>query len=150
LVRVLDIQLDSSESDADRAPQVTRRCTVLKKAGLVVATVTVGMIAVSPLAFAGDKGDKSHDAHRSNHNDHSYSVSEDNDYDARVDNSVEREQHNDCDFIQNQEGAFETPLLGALPLLGGQTQALNCTNFGDVTVADLDGDDADVALTSGA
>ncbi len=30
--------------------------TVLKKAGIVVATAAVGLLAVSPLAFAGDKG----------------------------------------------------------------------------------------------
>jgi hypothetical protein len=35
---------------------------VLKKAGIVVATATAGLLAVSPLAFAGDKGDD--DGHR--------------------------------------------------------------------------------------
>ena len=123
---------------------------MLKKAGLVVATVTMGMIAVAPLAFAGDKGDKSHEAHRSD-NDRSYSVSEDNDYDAYVDNSVERNQENECEFYQNQEGSVEGPLnspvLGALPLLGGgQTQTLNCTNVGDTTLVDLDGEEDDVAV----
>ena len=112
---------------------------MLKKAGLVVATVTVGMIAVSPLAFAGDK---SHDAHRSHNNDRSYYNSvEDNDYVSYQDNSFEQEQENQCTFIQNEEGTFETPLLGALPLLGEQLQTLNCVNVGDVTVADLDGED---------
>jgi hypothetical protein len=35
---------------------------VLKKAGIVVATAAAGLLAVSPLAFAGDKDD--HDSHR--------------------------------------------------------------------------------------
>jgi hypothetical protein len=35
---------------------------VLKKAGIVVATAAAGLLAVSPLAFAGDKDD--HDHHR--------------------------------------------------------------------------------------
>jgi hypothetical protein len=35
---------------------------VLKKAGIVVATAAAGLLAVSPLAFAGDKDD--HDGHR--------------------------------------------------------------------------------------
>jgi hypothetical protein len=33
---------------------------VLKKAGIVVATAAAGLLAVSPLAFAGDKGDHGH------------------------------------------------------------------------------------------
>jgi hypothetical protein len=45
---------------------------VLKKAGIVVAAATAGLLAVSPLAFAGDKGDdhrdKSHS--KSHHDDH--------------------------------------------------------------------------------
>ncbi len=35
---------------------------MLKKAGIVVATAAAGLLAVSPLAFAGDKDD--HDHHR--------------------------------------------------------------------------------------
>jgi hypothetical protein len=34
---------------------------VLKKAGIVVATAAAGLLAVSPLAFAGDKDDRDHD-----------------------------------------------------------------------------------------
>jgi hypothetical protein len=33
---------------------------VLKKAGIVVAAAAAGLLAVSPLAFAGDKGDHGH------------------------------------------------------------------------------------------
>jgi hypothetical protein len=38
---------------------------VLKKAGIVVATAAAGLLAVSPLAFAGDKDD--HDGHGHGH-----------------------------------------------------------------------------------
>jgi len=34
---------------------------VLKKAGILVASTAAGLLAVSPLAFAGDKGDDHHD-----------------------------------------------------------------------------------------
>jgi hypothetical protein len=43
--------------DFGRLRITNRRCTVLKKAGIVVATAAAGLLAVSPLAFAGDKGD---------------------------------------------------------------------------------------------
>ncbi|GEL19545.1 hypothetical protein [Pseudonocardia asaccharolytica] len=36
---------------------------MLKKAGIVVATAAAGLLAVSPLAFAGDKGDWGHHHH---------------------------------------------------------------------------------------
>jgi hypothetical protein len=36
---------------------------VLKKAGIVVAAAAAGLLAVSPLAFAGDKGDYDHGHH---------------------------------------------------------------------------------------
>jgi hypothetical protein len=51
---------------------------VLKKAGIVVATAAAGLLAVSPLAFAGDKDDhdRDHDGKKVkiedvNHNDDS-------------------------------------------------------------------------------
>jgi hypothetical protein len=39
---------------------------VLKKAGIVVAAAAAGLLAVSPLAFAGDKDDhdRDHDGHK--------------------------------------------------------------------------------------
>ena len=108
---------------------------MLKKAGLVVATVTVGMIAVSPLAFAGDK---SHDAHRTHDNDRSsYKSVEDNDSYSYEDSSENRDQHNRCVFIQNEESTFSGTLTGPVTgILGDQLQTLNCTNVGDVTVVD--------------
>jgi hypothetical protein len=38
---------------------------VLKKAGIVVAAAAAGLLAVSPLAFAGDKDDHDHHGHGS-------------------------------------------------------------------------------------
>jgi len=43
---------------------------VLKKAGIVVATVAAGLLAVSPLAFAGDYKDKGDDNKKSHHKSH--------------------------------------------------------------------------------
>ena len=48
---------------------------MLKKAGIVVATAAAGLLAVSPLAFAGDKGD--HDGHGKGHGHHGSSKVED-------------------------------------------------------------------------
>ena len=48
---------------------------MLKKAGIVVATAAAGLLAVSPLAFAGDKGD--HDGHGHGHGHHHGSKVED-------------------------------------------------------------------------
>jgi hypothetical protein len=46
---------------------------VLKKAGIVVAAAAAGLLAVSPLAFAGDKGDYDH-----GHGHHGSSIENEN------------------------------------------------------------------------
>ena len=43
---------------------------MLKKAGIVVATVAAGLLAVSPLAFAGDYNDNHHSSHHKSHKRH--------------------------------------------------------------------------------
>ena len=48
---------------------------MLKKAGIVVATAAAGLLAVSPLAFAGDKDD--HDGHGHGHGHHGKTEVED-------------------------------------------------------------------------
>jgi hypothetical protein len=53
---------------------------VLKKAGIVVAAAAAGLLAVSPLAFAGDKDD-----------DHDH----DRDYDGKKKVKVEKVKHHD-------------------------------------------------------
>lgn len=45
---------------------------MLKKAGIVVAAAAAGLLAVSPLAFAGDKGEDGHHGH------HGHSVTNNN------------------------------------------------------------------------
>jgi hypothetical protein len=44
--------------------------TVLKKAGIVVATAAAGLLAVSPLAFAGDTGEWGHHGGGDSHSTH--------------------------------------------------------------------------------
>ncbi|MGI8815595.1 MAG: hypothetical protein ACR2G2_10080 [Pseudonocardia sp.] len=66
---------------------------MLKKAGIVVATVAAGLLSVSPLAFAGDfQGDNDHhksdnDHHKSHHS--RASCEQDN----RIDNSGDGRGH---------------------------------------------------------
>jgi hypothetical protein len=50
--------------------------TVLKKAGIVLAAATAGVLALSPLAFAGD-----YDSGHGHHHHHHSSDSDDNDSD---------------------------------------------------------------------
>lgn len=51
---------------------------MLKKAGIVVATATAGLLAVSPLAFAGDYGDDDHDGDHGDDRDSSSFCEQDN------------------------------------------------------------------------
>jgi hypothetical protein len=63
---------------------------VLKKAGIVVAVATAGLLAVSPLAFAGDRGDD----HRGDNNSNS----------SRFDVDLDQEQTNAADTSDRSEG----------------------------------------------
>ena len=111
---------------------------MLKKAGIIVATAAAGVLAFSPLAFAGESH---HDA------DKNYGKK---DHHAKV---VKQEENvstdnvsNNCQF-GNQSGDANQGLFGGSSLLGvasaltgavantaGQVNALNCTN---VNVSDL-------------
>ena len=111
---------------------------MLKKTGIVVATAAAGMIALTPLAFAGE-------SHGDWHKDRGHKVEKtDYDFEYNLDNSVSRNQSNECSFGQSQ--GISSSLLGVVPLLdagpvavpapGGpitqtQTQDANCTNVGD-------------------
>jgi ABC-type Zn2+ transport system substrate-binding protein/surface adhesin len=66
--------------------------TVLKKAGIVLAAATAGVLALSPLAFAGDY-DSGHDHHHHHH--HSSDSGNDNDHSASChqDNSSKDKAH---------------------------------------------------------
>ena len=109
---------------------------MLKKTGIIVATIATGLIGISSVAFADDWDDF--------RGPEKVSISEDNDTDTRTDDSVERNQSNRCLFIQDQDSATsitagEGPLgaLPALPGLGDQDQEGNCTNTGDNLVPPL-------------
>jgi len=61
---------------------------VLKKAGIVVATAAAGLLAVSPLAFAGDYGGGGHD-HGDHHSHHHHKKVA-----CKLDNSVDNGRTN--------------------------------------------------------
>jgi hypothetical protein len=76
---------------------------VLKKAGIVVATAAAGLLAVSPLAFAGDKDD--HDHHR--------------DHDGHKRVKVERVEKSEDQINEAEQGLVARPI------------AINICNNGD-------------------
>ncbi len=137
---------------------------MLKKTGIVVATAALSMLAVSPLAFAGDKSDD----HRGGKDDKSHSEvvhKKDDDDKSHDDKSHDDKKHddkkhdekkveegnlaNDCEF-GNESGDAEqaidggSSLLGVVSLVTGtvtnaatQTNALNCTNVNVTDVVDF-------------
>lgn len=113
---------------------------MLKKAGIVVATATAGLLALSPLAFATTDH---HEGEHHSHQDHSRT---DVDY-----TNVERDNlTNDCAFGQEgpdvrSSATGGSSLLGAANLVTSviapvtaQTQALNCNNINVSDVVDFD------------
>jgi hypothetical protein len=110
---------------------------VLKKAGIVVATSAAGILAFTPLAFAGSSD---HDANKHYGKGHEHSKVETNDV-------SEGNLTNDCAF-GNQGGSptagalgGDNGLLGAVSLVTslatdvtGQLNTLNCNN---INVSDL-------------
>ena len=123
---------------------------MLKKTGLVVATATMSMLALSPLAFAGDKSSD----HHGGKDDKSHSMTDKKDHDGKKSDDgkkVEKDNiSNDCEF-GNESGDAEqgifggTGLLGAADLVTGtvtnaatQTNTLNCTNVNVTDVIDVD------------
>jgi hypothetical protein len=79
--------------------------TVLKKAGIVVATAAAGLLAVSPLAFAGDysgdNGDHGHHHHHSSDDHHHHSSKAGCKLDNGVDQSGRNEQRGGLVNVQN-------------------------------------------------
>jgi hypothetical protein len=110
---------------------------VLKKAGIIVATAAAGVLAFSPLAFAGEGH---HDADKNyGKKDHHAKVVEPS-------NTSTDNVSNDCQFgnqsgdaAQLQDGGSSllgvaSALVGTVTNAAGQVNALNCTN---VNVTDL-------------
>ena len=120
---------------------------MLKKAGIILAATTAGVLAFTPLAFAGSKdgdsnGGGSHKHWGSSH-DH---LSDPKHHDSDGGDTDKDNVSNDCRF-GNQSGPATQSLVGGSSLLGvadaltgtvtqatGQLNTLNCTN---VNVSDL-------------
>jgi hypothetical protein len=112
---------------------------VLKKAGIIVATAAAGVLAFTPLAFAGE-GHHDADKHYGKKDHHAKVV------EPASNNTSTGNLSNDCQFGNEggspTAGAFGgTSLLGALGAVTSlatdatsQVNALNCTN---VNVSDL-------------
>jgi hypothetical protein len=121
---------------------------VLKKAGIVVAVAAAGMLAVSPLAFAGEGGDNwGHDNHHKSHSksdDHSKS-----DNHSKYDNHSTTYDHSpqcvgapQTALVNNPQNA--TGVSGLLGILGVganvlgpvtaqlQTPILSCNNLDNI------------------
>jgi hypothetical protein len=97
--------------------------SVLKKAGIVAAVATAGVLALSPLAFAQGNGNGDGDGDRDRGGNSSTGFSFE-------DNSVERNQVNLCSFDQDYNGEPGELIPGILPLVS-QDQNYDCVNVGD-------------------
>jgi hypothetical protein len=115
---------------------------VLKKAGIVVATAAAGLLAVSPLAFAGESGGHwGHDKgdHKGDHKS----------YSKHDDHSVNYDHSPSCDFarqdaangVNQPTNGVASPFLGLIGLavpvavpINANVQApiLSCNNIEDV------------------
>ena len=121
---------------------------MLKKAGIILAATTAGVLAFTPLAFAGSKdgdGDGSGGSHKHWGSSHDHS-SDSKHHDGDDGDTNKDNVSNDCRF-GNQSGPATQSLVGGSSLLGvadaltgtvtqatGQLNTLNCTN---VNVSDL-------------
>lgn len=127
---------------------------MLKKAGILVAAAAAGVLAISPLAFAGDTG---HDEKGKGHHESSQVEEE-----TTVENvNVETDnQTNDCEFDQSGSDVDQTvvggsSLLGLAGLATGiaapvttQAQLLNCNNIDVSDLFDIDSNNTDETTTS--
>lgn len=106
---------------------------MLKKAGILVAATTAGLLAVSPLAFAGDKG---HDGGgRDGDRETSITNEENTNIDIDEENNVDIDDSsvNNCDNEQDSNDESRNGgglLLGAVSVLNSSNvNALQCTNI---------------------
>jgi hypothetical protein len=123
---------------------------VLKKAGIVVATAAAGLLAVSPLAFAGDMGySGDHHGHgdhggHGGHGGHGASTSQSTTYDHSPScNSAPQTVGNNNP--QSASGVA-SPLLGIIGVAANvaapvttqlQTPILSCNNLQDIANVDV-------------
>lgn len=101
---------------------------MLKKAGILVAATAAGLLAMSPLAFAGDKG---HEGDRDETSYHYEGGDVDIDDDSLVD--IDDSSVNECDNMPGTNDESRNGgglLLGALGILNSSSvNALQCTNI---------------------
>lgn len=127
---------------------------MLKKAGIIVAASAAGILAFSPLAFAGSKGDNDGSHHGDDDKKTSKVVKKDDDGDTKKDNL-----ENECDF-SNEGGDVEQGLLGGSSPVGvvgavaglaanatSQLDTLNCNNVNVQDVVDLDSNNEESTTT---
>jgi len=134
---------------------------VLKKAGIIVAASAAGILAFSPLAFAGSKDDNGGSHHKDDKSNHSKSDKDDSDdHDGGDDGNDDGNDDggngggdtdkdnvsNDCEF-GNQGGSPLANATGGNSLLGAAslvtslaadaTSQLNTLNCNNINVTDL-------------
>ena len=126
---------------------------MLKKAGIIVAASAAGILAFTPLAFAGSK-DHDSDHGKSDKSHHHSKVVKKEDNDVNKDNLS-----NDCQFgnaggspIANAVGGDS--LLGAVGVVSSlatdattQLNTLNCNNINVSDLVDSDSNNRDSATT---
>ncbi len=107
---------------------------MLKKTGIVVASITAGLLALSPLAFATD--DKDHDDKSSSHyDDKNDDGSGNNNDNSLVGNDIADSSINNCENNQNTDSADDGTDSGSLvevpvdTLNDNNVNALQCTNI---------------------
>ena len=96
---------------------------MLKKAGIVVAAAAVGLLAVSPLAFAGESHGKGHESHRSGADINSVQQNSEglinvSDINANVPVNALNCNEVDLGLIPVDVDPVTAPLAGALALFG--------------------------------
>ena len=130
---------------------------MLKKAGIIVAASAAGILAFTPLAFAGSKDDNGSHHSKDDKSNHSKSHKDDDgDGDGGGDTSKDNVS-NDCQF-GNQGGSPLANATGGNSLLGAvglvtsaatdATSQLNTLNCNNVNLTDLVDSDSNNDTTS--
>jgi hypothetical protein len=119
---------------------------VLKKAGIVVAAAAAGLLAVSPLAFAGEMGDHGDKGHHHDKGDHK-SYSKHDDHSTKYDHSPQCIGAPQKAVINNPQTADGATGLLALLGIGAnvlgpvtpqlQAPILSCNNLENIANVDI-------------
>jgi hypothetical protein len=119
---------------------------VLKKAGIVVATAAAGLLAMSPLAFAGDKDD--HDGHHHHHRHHG-GVSIEDSEDVDVQKTVVKDNEVCNNEGQNNESKIVNVFHYLPPGTAGALEPLTNAVTQTSTPVNLQCNDIDIDLLGG-